>query len=213
MLDAVDEVRAEALDVAGELDVGQPVEDLLEHRPDLELGQVGSETEVRAAAAEGDVVVRRAGDVERVRVVEHLFVAVRRDVPEGDLVAGVDRLPAQLEVLRRGPPHVHDRRRVAQHLVDRARQQRRIGGELRPLVGVLEEEVHPVRDEVAGGLVAGHRKELEEQVELGVGQPVPLDLGLQQGADDVVARVGALRLGEFRRVHEHLGGGADRLFA
>ena len=29
MLDAVDEVRAEALDVAGELDVGKPVEDLL----------------------------------------------------------------------------------------------------------------------------------------------------------------------------------------
>ena len=45
---------------AGELDVGEAVEDLVEHHTDLHAGQVRAEAEVRAAAAERDVLVRRA---------------------------------------------------------------------------------------------------------------------------------------------------------
>ena len=58
------------MDVAGELDVGETRQKLLEHHADLELGQVGAEAEVRATAAECDVLVGRARDVEQVRVVE-----------------------------------------------------------------------------------------------------------------------------------------------
>ena len=43
-------------------------EDLLEHDPGLEAGQVGAQAEVRAAGAEGHVVVRVAGEVEPVGV-------------------------------------------------------------------------------------------------------------------------------------------------
>ncbi len=46
-LDAVDEVRAQALDGTGHLDVGHAAQQLLEHHPDLEAREVGAETEVR----------------------------------------------------------------------------------------------------------------------------------------------------------------------
>ena len=76
-----------AAGLAGELEVGHAARRLLEHDLDLEPGQVGAEAEVDAAAAEGDVVVRRAADVERVRVVEHVVVAVAGQVVDDDLVA------------------------------------------------------------------------------------------------------------------------------
>ena len=71
---------------------------------DLQLGEVGAEAEVRAAAAEGDVRVvrRRARDVEAERVGEHLLVEVGRHVPDDDLVAGPDRL--RRAARRRGSP-------------------------------------------------------------------------------------------------------------
>ena len=40
---------------------------------------------------------------------------------------------------------------------------------------------------VAGGLVAGHREQHEEHVELGLAQRVAVDLGAEQLGDDVVA--------------------------
>ena len=54
-----------------ELDVGEALDDLAHGGLDLGPGQAGAEAEVHAAAAEGDVVVRGAGDVEGVGVVEH----------------------------------------------------------------------------------------------------------------------------------------------
>src|SRR6478735_9296556 len=63
VLEAVDEVGAEALHGAGELDVVEAVEHLVEHDVDLEARQVCTEAEVRAAAAERDVLVRGACDV------------------------------------------------------------------------------------------------------------------------------------------------------
>ena len=54
--------------------------------------------------------------------------------------------------------------------------------------GVLGEADQATRHHVAGGLVAGHQELDEEHPELGVGQPVPLDLGRTQLGDDVVPR-------------------------
>ena len=54
---------------AGELDVVEPVEDLVEHDVDLHASEVRPEAEVRAAATERDVLVRAALDVEAIRVV------------------------------------------------------------------------------------------------------------------------------------------------
>ena len=99
-------------------------------------------------------------------------------------------LAAQLDVVGRGAAEVHHRRAPAQHLLDRGADERPVGPQLRELVGVLVQGDHPVRDEVAGGLVAGDREQQEEQVDLEVGEPLAVDLGLGEDADEVVVRVG-----------------------
>ena len=78
------------------------------------------------------------------------------------------------------PPEVHDRAGVAEHLLGRAVHERQVVAQLGELVGVLEERVHAVGREVAGGLVARDREQQEEQVDLELGEHVALDLGLGQ---------------------------------
>src|SRR3954447_2257515 len=56
VLEAVDEVGAQAARLAGQLGVRVAPQQLAQHRLDLEPGQVGPEAEVHAAPAEGDVV-------------------------------------------------------------------------------------------------------------------------------------------------------------
>jgi hypothetical protein len=52
------------------VDVGHPGEQLAQQDGDLSPGQVRAEAEVRSRAAEPDVRVGRAGDVEGVRIAE-----------------------------------------------------------------------------------------------------------------------------------------------
>src|SRR5438552_9747648 len=108
-LDAADEVRAELLRLRRGLDVGQPAEQLDEHRGDLSTRQVRAQAEVGAARSEGALLVRRARDVEAVGVGEVLLVTVGGDVPHGDLLAPLQRHAGERRVARDGPPHVHHR--------------------------------------------------------------------------------------------------------
>ena len=72
---------------AGQLDVLEAGDELLEERPDLEAGQVGAEAVV-AAEAEAEVLVGvGAGHVEGERVGEDPLVAVGRLVGEQQPVA------------------------------------------------------------------------------------------------------------------------------
>ena len=102
------------------------------------------------------------------------------DVPEHDLVALGDRCVAELVsrvAVRRKCSTGHA---DAEHLLDAGRQQLAVLEELAVLVGVLEQVVHPVRDEVAGRLVAGDREQHEERVELEVVELVAVDLGVDE---------------------------------
>src|SRR4029453_4730115 len=86
-LDAVDEVRPEAVDGAVELHVRQPAHELGEHHAHPGPGRVGAAGEVRPTTAEGHVHergVRASLDVEREGVVEDRLVTVGRDVPHHD---------------------------------------------------------------------------------------------------------------------------------
>src|SRR3954454_16093613 len=77
-LHAVDEGGAlEHLGLA-RLDVGQPFQHLAEDRPQLGARQRRAQAVVRPAAAEADVMVGVAGDVEAPRVLEGVGVAVAR---------------------------------------------------------------------------------------------------------------------------------------
>ena len=81
-LRALHEVGVDPRRLAGELDVLEPAEQLLEDRADLHAGEVGAEAEV-AAEAEGEVAGRvLPADVEAERVGEDLVVAVGRRVRE-----------------------------------------------------------------------------------------------------------------------------------
>src|SRR5258708_26538446 len=76
VLGPVDEVGLQALHLAVQTDVGQAVEDAVEHDHDLHAGQVRPQAKVRSAPAERDLVVGGPGDVERVGVLECGLVAV-----------------------------------------------------------------------------------------------------------------------------------------
>src|SRR3954469_13024764 len=150
-LHAVDEGGAlEHLGLAG-LDVGQPREQLGEDRAQLRAGQRRAQTVVRPAAAEADVMIGVAGDVEGPWVREGVVVPVARVVEEHDLLALADRLAVQLGVARGGPPEGQHRRRPAHELLDGGG--RVLEDEL-ALVGVQRELAHRVRRGVARRVVA-----------------------------------------------------------
>src|SRR6185295_9863110 len=90
-------------DGPAELEVGKAREQMTEHDAELASGQVGSEAEVRAAAAEGHVEVGLAPDVELLGIVERPGIAVGGGKEQGHPVTGLDGLPPELVVARRGP--------------------------------------------------------------------------------------------------------------
>ena len=174
----------------------------------LHAGQVGAEAEVRRRRRRTRCA--RSGQrsmSKRERIVEHLLVAVGRDVPDDDLVALLDLLAVDLGVGRGGAAEVEHRRRPAQDLLDRA-VERAVGvvaQQPRTARGSCMQRPHAARGGVAGGLVAGDREQQHEHVELELGELVAVDLGVDQLGDDVVARVGLALLGELVDVHVELG--------
>src|SRR5699024_7620108 len=104
--------------VAGDLDGGEGVEQLLQEHPPLQAGQVHAEAEV-LPDAETEVGVGVATNVEAVGVVEHRRVAVGRRVVRDHLVAGGDGGPAQLDVGGGGAAEAVQRVGPAEDLLDR----------------------------------------------------------------------------------------------
>src|SRR5947207_8718208 len=107
-------IAARPLDGRRQLIGREPPQHLLEHDAHLQAGEVGAETEVHAVA-EGEVRVGVAADVEVHRPGKHRLVAVRRGLPEQDLVARLDRVTAERRLAsgrstlrrRRGSPTQH----------------------------------------------------------------------------------------------------------
>ena len=173
-------------------------------------GEVGAEAEVRAAAAERQVLVGRAADVEtsgpRTRSASRLAAGVVDD----DLVALPDRLAGDLGVAGRGAAEVVDRahpsggtprwRGPQLVVVD-------VGDEVGLRVGLLEQRrmAWAMRLRVVS-LPATHEHD-EEHVELVLAEPVAVDLGLDERGHDVVAGVGPAVGGDRLAVRVDLGGG------
>ena len=164
-------------------------EQLAEHHGDLAAGEVGAEAEVRPGAAEADVGVGRAAHVERVRVGEVRRVAVGGAVEQHHLVARPHRLAAEHGVDRERAAHEDHRRGPADDLLDgRRRDAVEVGEPDLPLLGVLGEQVQALADGVAGGLVARHDEQDEEARQLVGGEPLAVDLGVDQRGREVVGR-------------------------
>ena len=190
---------------AGELDVRRARQQLLEGDPHLHLGQVRAHAVVDAAGPERHVRVRRAADVEPVGLLEDRLVAVARDEPGRDLVAGLDLRLGQLGVDGRGAAEVVHGRGPAQHLLGGGLAERRIVAQPLELVGELEQAEQPVRDRVPRRLVARGGEQHEVDVELALGQRLERELG-----DDVVLRLLAPLGGQPPAEVEHVERGRAR---
>ena len=203
VVDAVHEAGAQPGRGTAGLDVGQAREQFGEQRPGIQPREVGAEAEV-GAVAEGQVRVGIAGDVEAVRVDEHGLVPVGGRVVDLYLVVLGDVLAGQFEVAGGGPAELDDRRGEPQHLFQRGRQQAQVVAEPDELTGVLRQGQQRVRQQVAGGVVARDHQQLEEPVEVVVGEPVAVDLGVDDRAPHVAGGVRPLFRGALPAVGEHL---------
>ena len=74
-----------------------------------------------------------------------------------------------------------------------------------PLVLVLEKRVHAVCHCVAGGFVARHREQDDEECELDIVHRLTVEVGLDQPGDDVVGRAASALLGHGVGVAHQLG--------
>ena len=181
-----------------------PAEELLESDPDLETREPGAEADV-PAGAEGQVGVRVPADVESVGLREGVRVAVRRDVPEGGLVAPAHRSAVKVEIPGEGAPEVHGHRGPAEDLLGGRLEQRPVAmGFAEGVVGgrMIEQRQEAVGNGVAGGLVARHDEQQEEVLELQFGErPASGILGEHRG-DDVFGRTAEPLLADPARVFE-----------
>src|ERR1700722_15896606 len=104
----MDEGAAQQLRLA-RLDVGNHTEHLVEDRAQLSPRERRAHAVVGAAAAESEVMVGTASDVELPRVIECALVAVARGVEQDPLLAGGKRLAVELDLLRRRATEGHNR--------------------------------------------------------------------------------------------------------
>jgi len=107
------------------------------------------------ALAEGDVAVGLAPDVERSGAANCAGSWLAAPMP---MVTGVRRAGSCRSASARGgeaPVVELDRPVVAQHLLDRARHQSRVGAQPCHFVRMPEQQPEAVADQVGGGLVPG----------------------------------------------------------
>ena len=152
------------LDVAVELEPVDSLQELFEHEPKLHPGEPGAETEVRAVATKRHVVVLLAGEIESPGVLEALFVVVGRVEPDGDLVPGFDRFPAEFGVAGGGAAEMHGDGARSKHLFGGGEHQVRPCSEGLPQLRVVHEGPHAVRHRVTSRVVASGDEQGEEVV-------------------------------------------------
>ena len=108
---------------------------------------------------EGQVRVGLAGDVQPVGLVEHGRVAVGRADGQRDEQAGRQRAVGQRDGRRAEAVVQLQRALEAQQFLHRAAQQFGLLLQALQLVGVAQQRVQAVADQVGGGLVAGVEQE------------------------------------------------------
>src|ERR1700733_9297994 len=110
---AMDEIRVGPLRLIDDLDRLEALQDFLPHDPQLQFGEAQTEAAVNPEA-EGDVVARVVPlDDEIIGVLEHVFVAVAREVPHNAFLALLDRFTGDLGVGQRRAAPMRERRLAA----------------------------------------------------------------------------------------------------
>ncbi|MCY1232976.1 hypothetical protein D9M72_454940 [compost metagenome] len=163
-----------------------------------------AETEVHAAA-EGEVAVGRAADIEGVGVLELLGVAVGRTVKQAELDAALGAPAADLDVLDAMAVEEGKRGFVPEHLLDTGLDQAGFVPQPRHLLGKAQERMHAAAEHVDRRAVARHEDQHaggDEFVEVHCAGALSLD----QHRDEIIFRR-ALALGlQRRQILVELGG-------
>src|SRR5262245_34905243 len=197
-----------------EVEVREAIEHRIECEARLEPREVIAEAVV-TAEPEGQVVVGAAVEVELVRTLVVLLVAVGRRDDDGDRLVGGDGDAAELDLPVGLPGDHQDGRLPAQRLLDHPRDQRPVRPHALPAVALGEEREQHVADEPERGLGARRDQEAEEADDVIVAQALAVDRPGDQRADDVAGRVTAA-LGDDRQqvlAHRGRGGVAARVVA
>ena len=97
---------------------------------------------------------------------------------------------AELGVLHRDADDAHHRRLPAQQLLDGRGDERRVVDDLLPVLGVLGEEAEHAVERRRDGVEPGDEEQEADVEDLLAGQPLAVDLGVEEAADEVVATLG-----------------------
>ena len=97
--------------------------------------------------------------------------------------------PSSSDVAHRRAADAGERRLPAEALLDRDRHERAVVAERGELLGPGEQAEHEVARRPVGGLGAGREQQPQERDDLLVGEALPVELGLGEDADHVVAGV------------------------
>src|SRR5262249_29327032 len=183
-------VRELGLTAGYQPDAGQHAQQLLEHDPEFQPGQVGAQAEV-STESERHVVVVLPRHLEAVWVVEGPVVGVSGPVHEEYLVTVAQRLAVQLVVHGHRPAHVEDGRRVPDELLHcRRGDDRRVGHQDLALIRKAREVSYRLPDDRPRGL----RPAVEQQQALldylGDLQRLAVNRAVYPGRHQVIARAG-----------------------
>jgi hypothetical protein len=133
----------------------------------------------------------RAPHVEDVRLGEYGRVSIgASQVGEHEGVLGQCVTGELRAAGRDASGHLH-RALQAEHLLDGARPQRRVGTQHFALVRVLEQQRRAAPQQVHGRLETGRQQQQGGHAQLGVRQPPPILVEVHELAEQVVARVAA----------------------
>ena len=163
---------AAALDepvAGGEAEVGDHPQPLLDGDLHLAPCEMGAETAVRAAG-EPEMVVALAIDHELVGALVRRGIAVRARHERVDHVALLELDAVEGDVARHLAAVAEDDRVVAQDLLDRRRDQLRLGDQPQAVLGVRREVVEHVAELGACRVEAGQHEHGEHVEPLGVGE-------------------------------------------
>jgi hypothetical protein len=168
------------------------------------------------ALTEAEVPAPGPGDVEGVGVGELALVAVGGTGHQHDPAAGGDRDAVQGDLPRGGAGGELQRRDEAQGLLDGGGDERGVGLQQRPLVGVLGEQLEERAGQSGGGLHPAEEEDHHQAADLRgrrhlrVHERHAVDVGLHEPGDQVVACGPAALLQQVDEVLLDAGGGRPR---
>ena len=197
-------VLPEVLDAADQMQAGDARQETIEDHLQLDAGQLLPDALMRSRA-EGHVTHGVARDVEGVRLGELARVPIGHLGVGDDAFPSAHPYPGPLDIGHRhaSPAEVRDGEE-AQHLPNRAGEQRAVGAQPAHLVGMQQQNQCAQCRHAGRGVVASGQQQASGRDDLLVADPSLAGMADDQLAEQIVARV-ALHSADFRTADTETG--------